>query len=135
MSGMAPMAFCRALTSSEGPVSRDVPVSTMASQPLLHRLSWLPTDILIHTQNMIICLKMTIFRKAWEYTPIHMDLPVGLTGHVDVVKVAGVIFRVGTSQKQLTARLSVWVPEDETGRLFQYGPLKKKPSNFALKFQ
>lgn len=54
-----------------------------------------------------------------------MDLPVGLTGHVDVVKVAGVIFRVSTSQKQLTARLSVWVPEDETGRLFQYGPLKK----------
>lgn len=55
-----------------------------------------------------------------------MDLPVGLTGHVDVVKVTGVIFRVSTSQKQLTARLSVWVPEDETGSLFQLGPLKKK---------
>lgn len=51
-----------------------------------------------------------------------MDLPVGLTGHVDVVKVAGVIFRVSTSQEQLTARLSVWVPEDETGRLFNKAP-------------
>lgn len=51
MSGVAPMAFCRALTSTEGPVIRDVPVSTMASQPLLHRLSWLPTAILLHTQS------------------------------------------------------------------------------------
>ena len=45
------MALCRALTSAAGPVMRDVPVSTMASQPPLHRLSWLPTPILykIHT--------------------------------------------------------------------------------------
>lgn len=49
MRGVAPMAFCKARTSSEGPVMRDVPVSTMASQPLLHRLSWLPTVILTHT--------------------------------------------------------------------------------------
>lgn len=46
MSGMAPMAFCRDLTSAAGPVIRDVPVSTMASQPPLQRLSWLPTAIL-----------------------------------------------------------------------------------------
>lgn len=44
--GIAPMAFCSALTSSLGPVIRDVPVSTIAWQPALQRVSWLPTSTL-----------------------------------------------------------------------------------------
>lgn len=47
-----------------------------------------------------------------------MDLPVGLTGDVDVVKVSGVVGGVSSSQKQLATRLSVRVPEVEPGRSF-----------------
>lgn len=48
-----------------------------------------------------------------------MDLPVGLTGDVDVVKGASVVFRVSSSQKQLATRLRIWIPEVETGRLIK----------------
>lgn len=51
-----------------------------------------------------------------------MDLPVGLTGDVDVVKGASVVFRISSTQKQLATRLRIWIPEVETGRFF----LKKK---------
>lgn len=40
------MAFCSALTSSAGPTIRDVPVSTIAWQLVLQRVSWLPTSTL-----------------------------------------------------------------------------------------
>lgn len=40
-----------------------------------------------------------------------MDLPVGLAGDVDVVEVSAVIFGVGSSEQQLTAGLSVGVPD------------------------
>lgn len=46
MSGTAPMAFCSSRTSSTGPTMREVPVSTMASQPSLHRVRPLPTSTL-----------------------------------------------------------------------------------------
>lgn len=46
MSGFAPMAFCNSFTSSLGPVMSEVPVSTMASQPPLHRVSPLATSTL-----------------------------------------------------------------------------------------
>lgn len=41
-----------------------------------------------------------------------MDLPVGLTGDVDVVEVAAVVFGVGSSQQQLTTGLGVRVPDN-----------------------
>lgn len=37
------MALCRARISSEGPVMREVPVSTMAAQPWAQRVSPVPT--------------------------------------------------------------------------------------------
>lgn len=51
MRGVALMALCRDWTSSDGLVIRDVPVSTMASQPLLQRVSWLPTAMLTHAHT------------------------------------------------------------------------------------
>lgn len=42
-----------------------------------------------------------------------MDLPVGLAGDVDVVKVTSVIFGVSSSQQQLTTRVGCWVPETD----------------------
>lgn len=44
--GRAPMAFCSALISSTGPMIWDEPVSTIAWQPALQRLNWLPTSTL-----------------------------------------------------------------------------------------
>lgn len=66
--GIAPIAFCRAWTSAVGPVIIDVPVSTMASQPVLHRLSWLPTVILsnktpgtiVKTGEGELCIKLAV---------------------------------------------------------------------------
>lgn len=46
MSGFAPMAVCSSFTSLVGPVMSEVPVSTMASQPPLHRVSPLATSTL-----------------------------------------------------------------------------------------
>lgn len=46
MSGFAPMAVCSSFTSLVGPVISEVPVSTMASQPPLHRVSPLATSTL-----------------------------------------------------------------------------------------
>lgn len=40
-----------------------------------------------------------------------MDLPVGRAGDVDVLEVSTVIFGVSSSQQQLTARISFWIPE------------------------
>ncbi len=40
-----------------------------------------------------------------------MDLPVGLTGDVDVVEVTAVVFGVSSSQKQLATGLGVRVPD------------------------
>ena len=45
-SGRAPMAFCSALISSTGPTFKEVPVSTIAWQLALQRLSWFPTSTL-----------------------------------------------------------------------------------------
>lgn len=53
-----------------------------------------------------------------------MDLPVGLSGDVDIVKVSSVVLRVSSSQEQLAARLSFRVPQEETGRLFKRGSLR-----------
>lgn len=129
------MAFCRLLTSAEGPVIRDVPVSTMASQPLLHRFSWVPTASLSHT-NMHMrvsafqlhsdrqhrCHDLSVLGVTFELSPIHVDLPVGLAGDVDVVEVTAVVFGVGSSQQQLTSGLGVWVPDkEERGLVFHDG--------------
>lgn len=46
MSGFAPIAVCSSFTSLVGPVMSEVPVSTMASQPPLHRVSPLATSTL-----------------------------------------------------------------------------------------
>lgn len=46
MSGFAPMAVCSSFTSLVGPVMSEVPVSTMASQPPLQRVSPLATSTL-----------------------------------------------------------------------------------------
>lgn len=115
---MAPMAFCRDLTSAAGPVIRDVPVSTMASQPPLQRLSWLPTAILTDKPAHVSVSKQQSRRDhlnadgaAFQDSPVHVDLPVGLAGDVDVLEVAGVVLRVGSSQQQLAAGLSVRVPD------------------------
>lgn len=48
-----------------------------------------------------------------ELSPVHVDLPVGLAGDVDVVEVTGVVFGVGSSEEQLASRLSVRVPDKE----------------------
>lgn len=59
------MAFCSSFTSSTGPTKRDVPVSTIASQPPLHRVRPLPTSnlwgksVISHlnpSQMSIVCL-------------------------------------------------------------------------------
>ena len=52
----------------------------------------------------------------FENLPVHVDLPVGLAGDVDVVEVPAVVFGVGSSQEQLTAGLSVRVPDKRGGR-------------------
>lgn len=43
-----------------------------------------------------------------------MDLPVGLAADVDVVEVTAVVFGVSSSQQELTAGLSVRVPDGDT---------------------
>lgn len=60
-----------------------------------------------------------------------MDLPVGLTGDVGVEEVPGVIFRVGSSEQQLTAGLCARVPEKETTGCISVGQSRRgsRPPN------
>lgn len=110
MRGMAPMAFCSALISAEGPVIMDVPVSTMASQPPLHRDSWLPTSML-DTHREVSAGLTNCSSGDGGISPVHVDLPVGLAGDVDIEEVAGVIFGVGSSEQQLAAGLRIRIPD------------------------
>lgn len=61
-----------------------------------------------------------------------MDLPVGLTGDVEVVEVTSVVLRVSSSQKQLATRLRCRVPEGETGGFFKRGSLRNSEKNVSL---
>ncbi len=51
-----------------------------------------------------------VWSYVFEYTPVHVDLPVGLTGDVDILEFTLVVFGVGSSQQQLTTGLRVRVP-------------------------
>lgn len=56
-----------------------------------------------------------MFRRPLRYTeaknlsPIHVNLPIGLSADVHIVKVSSVIFGVCASKEQLTTRLGVRV--------------------------
>lgn len=45
-------------------------------------------------------------------SPVHVDLPVGLAGDIDVEEVSAVIFGVGPSEQQLATGLRVRVPDE-----------------------
>ena len=66
------------------------------------------------------CLLVEIERTLVD-SPVHLELPVGLTSHVQVGEVANVVAWVGASQKELTTLRVGWISLNDTRNLTHVG--------------
>lgn len=68
--------------------------------------------------------------RGGRFSPVHVDLPVGLAGDVEVGEVAAVVFGVGSSEQQLTAGLLIRVPDTSDVRAVSVGQSRSNPAPY-----
>lgn len=44
-----------------------------------------------------------------SHSPVHLNLPVGLSCYIDIVQVSCVVLRIGPTQHQLSPHFCLWV--------------------------
>lgn len=71
-------------------------------------LSKTKNSIYDKTEQSVSTLILMALHKS-SFSPVHTDLPVGLSCHIDIVQVSSVVLGICPSQSQLSSYSCFWV--------------------------